>query len=428
MPRKPIICTLLLLLGGCLLFADLIHSAPTALASAEPDRLAGFDEPGDVCATDAMVWRMAQEQADGGLRSDIPPTRYVTDPHPEFNGVAVDPQNNLVMMSDQNRKSLLVYDRTAGSLTARETTRPRQQIIGPQTGVGYVSGVAFDAGRRELYAINNDIEDRIVVFDYDDFGNARPKRFLYTPHQAWGIALNLERDELAVSVQQLGAIIVYKRGGARLDAPLRIIKGPQTGMADVHGIYWDVKNKELGTASHGNYSIITPYGGYETDSAPEQYKIGGHFQKPSLNIFSETADGDVKSLRTIQGDKTQLNWPMGISLDDTHNEIAVANNGDSSVLIFRRTDQGDVAPIRAIRGSRTGIAGPMGVAYDLKNDELWVANYADHTALVFARTANGNVAPKRIIRNAPQGAATGGFGNPYAAAYDPKREVILVPN
>jgi DNA-binding beta-propeller fold protein YncE len=70
----------------------------------------------------------------------------------------------------------------------------------------------------------------------------------------------------------------------------------------------------------------------------------------------------------------------------------------------------------------------MGVAIDVKNNEIWVANYGDHTAVVFARTANGNVAPKRIIRNAPQGTPTGGFGNPYAVAYDSKRDQLLVPN
>ena len=60
--------------------------------------------------------------------------------------------------------------------------------------------------------------------------------------------------------------------------------------------------------------------------------------------------------------------------------------------------------------------------------EIWVANYGDHTALVFGRTAAGDVAPKRIIRNAPAGTPTGGFGNPYAVAYDSKRDQLLVPN
>ena len=59
---------------------------------------------------------------------------------------------------------------------------------------------------------------------------------------------------------------------------------------------------------------------------------------------------------------------------------------------------------------------------------IWVANYGDHTAVVFDRTASGNVAPKRIIRNAPKGTPTTGFTNASAAAYDSKRDELLVPN
>jgi hypothetical protein len=70
----------------------------------------------------------------------------------------------------------------------------------------------------------------------------------------------------------------------------------------------------------------------------------------------------------------------------------------------------------------------MGVAIDARNNELWVANFGDHTALVFDRQAKGNAAPKRIIRNAPAGTPTIGFGNPMAAAYDTRRQEILVPN
>src|SRR5437867_3819713 len=83
------------------------------------------------------------------------------------------------------------------------------------------------------------------------------------------------------------------------------------------------------------------------------------------------------------------------------------------------------APARGIRGPLTGSKGPRGVA--LANDEIWVANFGDHTAVVFPRLASGNVAPRRILRNAPAGRETSGFGNPYAVAYDSKRQEVLVP-
>jgi len=97
--------------------------------------------------------------------ADLPPVRMVVDPYPSFNGVVVDPASDLVMMSDTNRKSLLLYPRLAGSPTSTEPATPVQQIMGPQTGVGFVAGVAMDPVHRELFTVNNDVEDRMVVFN-----------------------------------------------------------------------------------------------------------------------------------------------------------------------------------------------------------------------------------------------------------------------
>ena len=159
---------------------------------------------------------------DGG---DLPPVRMVVDPYPSFNGVVVDPINDLVMMSDTNRKSLLLYNRLAGSPTSREPATPVQQIMGPETGVGFVAGVAMDPAHRELFTVNNDVEDRMVVFDYDARGNVKPKRLLYVPHQSWGIAFNKKRDEIALSVQTPNMYVVFRRDAQKFDAPIRSVRG-----------------------------------------------------------------------------------------------------------------------------------------------------------------------------------------------------------
>ncbi len=41
------------------------------------------------------------------LGGDLIPLRQVADPYPVFNGIAVDPRNNVVAMTDVNRKSVL---------------------------------------------------------------------------------------------------------------------------------------------------------------------------------------------------------------------------------------------------------------------------------------------------------------------------------
>lgn len=378
---------------------------------------------------------------------DIPPVRMVVDPYPSFNGVALDPTNDLVMLSDTNRKSLLVYDRMAGSATTSSSASssssgaaaavPRRQIMGPETGVGFVAGVAMDPVHRELFTVNNDVEDRLVVFDYDDRGNVKPKRLLYVPHQSWGIAFAPKRDVLALSVQTPNMFVVFKREARKFEAPVRSVRGPKTQMADPHGIYFDETHNEVVVANHGNFrprELITSYTAYDARESRQERAGGdrvdenarGRFLPSSITVFDGDASGDVAPRRVIQGPLSQVDWPMGVVVDEVNDEIVVANNGDNSVLVFPRMAAGDVAPKRVLRGPLTGIKGPMGVA--IAKDEIWVANFGDHTAVVFPRLAAGNVRPRRILRNAPAGKETSGFGNPYAVAYDTKRQEILVPN
>jgi DNA-binding beta-propeller fold protein YncE len=291
----------------------------------------------------------------------------------------------------------------------------------------FIAAVTVDAEAEEIYTVDNDIGDRMMVFPYDANGNARPKRVLDVPHQAWGLSISHERNEVAVSVEAPREIVVYRKGAEGNEPPLRTIRGPRTGLGDPHGVFLDGRNNEIIVANHGNQGGRRPAPGNARVSEPQPI-VGGRFDEPSITVYAADGNGDIPPLRRIQGPRTGLNWPMAIDVDLSRNEIAVANDGDSSIRIFRRTDAGDVAPIRVVKGPRTGITGPMGVAFDRKNNELWVANYGDHTALVFSSTAAGNVAPKRVLRNAPAGSPTVGFGNPGAVAYDSKRDEILVPN
>ena len=356
---------------------------------------------------------------------DVAPETNVADPYPTFNGIAVDPDNNVVVMSDLNRFSYLVYDRTANSEHG-EVTHPLHHVFGPKTGMGFVAGIQVDPSKKEIYIAENDGWG-LRTFPYDAQGNIAPANLQATPHQAWGISLSRPRKEIAMSIEELHAILVYGQGAAKLDPPVRTIRGVNTLLADPHGVYMDDKNNEIIVANHGNWTLYHPNSDH--DEMPKEIPISpGHFEHPSLNVYPIESNGDAKPVRMIQGDKTGLDWPMQIDVDVNRNEIAVANFGGDSILIFRRTDKGDVAPIREIKGARTGIDGPVGVALDQKNNEIWVANYGDHTAVVFPLTASGDVAPLRIIRNAPKDNPTCGFTNASSATYDSKRKEVLVAN
>lgn len=379
----------------------------------------------------AQAWPdWAKAHVAGG---DVAPARVVADPYPTLHSVVVDPINDRVFVSDPNRHAVWSYERLAAS-KGTEAVPPLTGIRGPATGMMFIAAITVDPERKEIYTVDNDIGDRMMVFSYDANGNAKPIRSLDVPHQAWGLSINKVRREVAVSVEGPRQIVIYKQTAQGADAPLRMIRGPKTQLGDPHGVHFDGIHNEIVVANHGNQNGRETLPGSVTagrrgaGGGERGAFVGGRFDEPSITIYDGDATGDVAPIRKIQGRQTGLNWPMAISVDETHNEIAVANSGDSSIRIFARTADGNVAPIRVLKGARTGIQGPMGVTFDVKNDEMWVANYGDHTALVFARNASGDAVPKRIVRNAPAGSPTVGFGNPGAVAYDSKRDELLVPN
>ena len=405
----------------------LLKSTEPAEICVRPNDVAyntGWQGPATKDQQDGAAAVPADWPGDGVIGGDVMPTRIVADPWPTFDGLAVDPENGVVVLSDENRSGLLMYDRLAGG-QSRAVTEPKRHIIGPAAELGFIAGVTLDPKRREAWVVNND-GGGITVFSYEQHGNAAPIRKLDVPHQSWGLSLDLHRDEIAVTSQQYQGITIYDRTATGAARPLRTIRGDDTQLADPHGVFLDGVNSEVFTANHGNWTEMRSYAD-DSVLLPGEYKPG-RFEEPSIRVYPSTANGNVGPARTIQGEQTQLAWPMGIDVSRERNELAVANYGTNAILIYSRTASGDVAPVRVLGGSRTGIVGPVAVGFDQKHQELWVANYGDHTAVVFDITAAGNVEPKRIIRNAPAGTPTTGFTNASAAAYDSKRNELLVPN
>ena len=381
---------------------------------------AGRETKGDV-RRDPGDW--PPEGVKGG---DVMPLRTVFDPYPTFDAVALDPEAGRVFFTDSSLSSLISYSTTAGGSSAA-ITEPATRVLGPDSGIGFIAGAEVDPKNKEAYAVNND-GGGVVVFSYDQTGAVAPVRQFETPHQSWGIALSGRRDELAITAQQLHGVVFYKRTVRDMEPPIRSLRGYATGLADPHGIAYHDQRKELVIASHGNWTELRPYSPYDPLSKDPPSYEPGRFDPPSIRVFSEAAEGNAKPLRSITGSKTGLNWPMGIQVDETRDEILVANYGDNSVRVYRATADGDAEPVRIIKGDRTGLVGPVDVSVDTARNEIWVANYADHTAVIFERDASGNVEPKRIVRNGPPGTPSLAFTNASAAAYDSKRDALIVPN
>jgi DNA-binding beta-propeller fold protein YncE len=362
------------------------------------------------------------------------PVRTIRDPYSAYSAVAVDPVNNEVVLTDENLFQILVYDRTANTPPTARMTEPKRMIGGLETKIEFQCGLYIDPTNGDIFAVNNDTVDRLVIFNRQAKGNVPPTRELHTPHGTFGIAVDEAAQEMLLTVQHDNAVVVFHKGAQKEDAPVRLLQGPRTRMADPHGIAIDTKSQLMFVGNYGNFHAKqaggAPSRGQQKANWPVTTEVpgSGQFFPPSIAVYPLKASGDVAPLRVIQGPRTQMNWPAHLAVDEERQELYVANDMGDSILVFSTAASGDVAPTRVLKGPKTMIKNPTGVFLDTKNNELWVASFGNHTATVFPRGASGDVAPLRVIRSGPLEEPALGIGNPHPIAYDSKREEILVPN
>ena len=366
------------------------------------------------------------------------PLYTVTDPHFGYAGIAIDPVRNEVVLAEENLSRLLVYDRMENTPPTAAMSEPKRMIGGEATFLEYACSVYIDPESGDIYGVNNDTMNWMPVFGRDARGNVSPKRKLRTPHTTFGIVADEGEQELFLTIQDDHAVVVYAKDAQDHDAPLRILQGDRTQLADPHGIAVDTVRNEIFVSNWGTYNERPPLsegGGGGNVDRPD-FPVGrrrafpgsGKIDPPSITVYPKKAEGDTAPIRVIRGPRTQMDWPTALAAHPERGEIFVANDTGDSVIVFRADANGDAAPIRVLKGPRTMIKNPTGVTVDVKNNELWVASFGSHAATVFAIDADGNATPKRVIRSGPVEAPSPKLSNPHTVAYDSKREEILVAN
>jgi DNA-binding beta-propeller fold protein YncE len=364
------------------------------------------------------------------LSLERPPERVIKDPYPTYSAVAMDPITKEIVLQDENLFQIVAFDRMANTPPSASMTEPKRIIGGHSTKVEFNCALYIDPKTGDIYSVNNDTLDTLVIFDRSKRGDVPPTRELRTPHRTYGIAADEEKGEMYITVQDPPMVVVYDKSAQGQDKPKRVLRGNKTHLQDAHGIALDTKRRLIFVANYGNSADYKDGGG---NNVPRGYGGGmvlgsGKYRPPSIAVYSMDSSGDTPPLRLLEGPRTMLNWPAHLFYDPQHEELYVANDGDSSILVFRPTDDGNVAPTRILKGPKSQVKNPTGVAVDLQNDELFVANMGNHSATVYPRTASGDTPPKRVIRSSPPGAPALQIGNPGAVAYDSKRDEILVPN
>ena len=191
---------------------------------------------------------------------------------------------------------------------------------------------------------------------------------------------------------------------------------------------------------HQSWGLSLDMGRDEIAVTSQQYQ--------GISIYSRTATGAARPLRTIRGENTQLADPHGVYLDGQNNEVFTANHGNwtemrsyaddavllpgeykpgrfekPSIRIYSADANGNVPPKRTIQGKSTLLAWPMGIHVSRERNELAIANYGSNSILVFPRSAGGDVSPARVIG----GERTGIIG-PVGVAFDEKNGELWVAN
>jgi DNA-binding beta-propeller fold protein YncE len=355
--------------------------------------------------------------------TDVAPLRVIKDQDPNFDTLWVDLVNDEILAGNDAQETLQVYSRSANGLVA-----PLREVKGEATFITYPGQVIVDPVHNEIWSVGNDIADLITVYSRTAVGNVAPirridgKKSQLRFNRSWGIALDTANDELFATHQKRNQISVFARTMNTDTNPKatakRTIQGPATGLTEPHGIYVDAKANEIYVANLGHKVVEDKATGLPVGSTAP----------PSITVYARTARGNAAPLRTIQGEKTQLDMAKPIFVDEGRHEIVVADGSPTDALLFfDQKANGNAAPIRVIHGSDTGLSNPTGVFVDAKHNEVLVANWSNHTITVYPRGAGGNVKPIRVISPTKSRVAVG-MGNPGAIYVDPERDEIGVPN
>ena len=198
---------------------------------------------------------------------------------------------------------------------------PTRTIQGPLTRIQNPDRVELDSVHGEIYVPNR---DSILVFPRDAQGNVAPIRVIEGPNtELTGIRaivvdpvnnLLIAGTDLRTPEAESG-LVIFERTANGNAKPLRIIRGPSTGITRV---------TQMQVYSPGGWIVVTQPGEADVQE-PEGAFVG---------VWSIYDDGDVAPKWVIGGPKSRIKKPRGVALNPKNKEMIVADMRVNAVFTF----------------------------------------------------------------------------------------------
>jgi DNA-binding beta-propeller fold protein YncE len=277
-----------------------------------------------------------------GSSGDSAPIRRVETPHGTF-GALVDEAHDELFMTEQHDSAIVVYRKDA---TQEES--PVRYLQGAHTGLQDPHGIALDPRGDVIFVANYGYTHDVAFTD-------KPKTGVNQAGNRDGKSNWPLGREFAVpgsGTINAPSITVYMRSASGDAAPLRTIRGPDTGLNWPTGLAFDSVARELFVANDAAHEVL---------------------------VFDAAASGNVKPTRRLKGPRTKLANPTSVFADTKNRELWVANFGGHSATVYDLAASGDAVPKRIIRNAPEGtpslmIGNPGAVGYDSKREQILVPN------------------------------------------------------
>jgi DNA-binding beta-propeller fold protein YncE len=322
---------------------------------------------------DNLIEVTASDASANSAKDSVTVTRVPVPSLRHPNGIAVDAQNDEIVVASSGNSAIVVYAHSESGFAAR-----KRVISGASTGLGSPISIAVDAVNDEIIAVG--ANSLLTVYPRTADGDAPPLRSIPDLNNPTGVAVDAVHDEIFVARGD-SSIAVFARTASGAVAPIRSI----TGLGGTGRIALDMANGELLVVCSDN----------------------------SVRVYPLGASGAATPLRTISGASTGLNWPRDIAVDAVNGEIFVVNS-NSSITVYAAAASGDAAPTRTLMGASTRLSTGQGtgIAVDTTSDEIFTANgwdsdywagvssYFTAYITVYPRTGSGDAAPVRTIEGA----------------------------